>query len=119
MQLRKTSARFLRNSVCVVMFVGGALGSGLALAQSQEPLRNVVQLSATGSVEVDQDWLQMRLAATRDGNDAASVQKQLQQAVDAAMRSLRPQVQGQNLQVSSGSFGVYPRHGNDGKIKGW
>ena len=101
------------------MFVGGALGSGLALAQSQEVLRNVVQLSATGSVEVDQDWLQMRLAATRDGNDAASVQKQLQQAVDAAMRSLRPQVQGQNLQVSSGSFGVYPRHGNDGKIKGW
>ena len=119
MQLRKTSARFLRNSVGVVMFVGGALGSGLALAQSQEVLRNVVQLSATGSVEVDQDWLQMRLAATRDGNDAASVQKQLQQAVDAAMRSLRPQVQGQNLQVSSGSFGVYPRHGNDGKIKGW
>ena len=50
MQLRKTSARFLRNSVGVVMFVGGALGSGLALAQSQEPLRNVVQLSATGSV---------------------------------------------------------------------
>lgn len=73
MQLRKTRARFLRNSVGVVMFVGGALGSGLALAQSQEVLRNVVQLSATGSVEVDQDWLQMRLAATRDGNDAASV----------------------------------------------
>lgn len=119
MQLRKTSARFLRNSVGWGLCVGGVLGSGLALAQVQEPLRNVVQLSATGSVEVDQDWLQMRLAAARDGNDAASVQKQLQQAVDAAMRSLRPQVQGQNLQVSSGSFGVYPRQGNDGKIKGW
>lgn len=106
----------------------GALGVSIALcavalpaaqAQNAEVLRNVVQLSASGQVEVDQDWLQINLTATRDGSDAAAVQKQLQQAVDAALRSLKPQEQGQGMQVRSGSFGVYPRHSNDGKIKGW
>lgn len=99
--------------------VWGAAAGGMAYAQSPEVPRNVVQLSASGQVQVQQDWLQINLAASRDGNDAAAVQKQLQQTVDMAMRSLKPQEQGQALRVRSGSFGVYPRHGNDGQIKGW
>jgi len=93
--------------------------AGAAQAQQPEVLRNVVQLSASGQVQVDQDWLQMQLLAVQDGADAAAVQKQLQQAVDNAMRILKPQAQGQDMQVRSGSFGVYPRHDNNGKIKGW
>ena len=90
-----------------------------SLAQSPEVLRNVVQLSATGSVEVEQDWLQLTLATTREGRDAEEVQRQLKQVVDAALHSLKAQQQGLNLQVRSGSFGVYPRQGADGKIKAW
>jgi predicted secreted protein len=120
MQIRSIPAHFLRLSLGVGVLTLGALAVlPSAHAQAVEPLRNVVQLSASGQVEVDQDWLQMNLSATRDGSDAAAVQKQLQQTVDAAMRSLRPQAQGQQMQVRTGSFGVYPRHGNDGKIKGW
>ena len=120
MQFHRKSAHFLRHSLVVGGLVAGAVASvGTAYAQAPEVLRNVVQLSASGQVEVSQDWLQMNLSATRDGNDAAAVQKQLQQVVDAAMRSLKPQASGQAMQVRSGSFGVYPRHGNDGKIKGW
>lgn len=120
MQLRAINTSFLRYSLGAMLLSAGALGGWSAVhAQTPEVLRNVVQLSAAGNVEVQQDWLQMNLATTRDGSDATAVQKQLQQAVDAALRSLKPQVQGDDLQVRSGSFGVYPRHGNDGKIKGW
>lgn len=114
------NASFLRQSLLGFCLAAAALGAS-AQGVTAEPMRNVVQLSASGSVEVDQDWLQMTLSASREGADAAAVQRQLQQAVDAAMRHLRSQAQeqGQAMQVRSGSFGVYPRHGNDGKIKGW
>lgn len=110
--LRVSRAYFLAGAV----FLGGI---PIVHAQPPEPLRNVVQLSASGQVEVEQDWLQMNLSTTQEGSDAGTVQKQLQQKVDAAMRVLKPQVQGQDMQVRSGSFGVYPRHDGNGKIKGW
>ena len=120
MQLQSKYAVFLRAPFLVMLLTAGTLGAGsIAQAQAPEVLRNVVQLAAAGQVEVNQDWLQMNLSATREGSDAAAVQKQLQQVVEAAMRTLKPQAQGQDMQVRSGSFGVYPRHGNDGKIKGW
>lgn len=120
MYFQVVSTHFVRHSVGALLVAAGTwAGSGAVMAQSTEVLRNVVQLSASGSVEVEQDWLQMSLATSRDGSDAAAVQKQLQQVVDAALRRLKPLEQGQAMQVRTGSFGVYPRHGNDGKIKGW
>lgn len=120
MQMPSMPAYFLRQSALVWGLAAASLGAmGAAQAQSAEPVRNVVQLSATGQVEVEQDWLQMNLSVTREGSDAAAVQKQLQQVVDAALQSLKPQAQGQAMQVRSGSFGVYPRHNDQGKIKGW
>lgn len=103
----------------MLVAVGAVASAGQTLAQGTEVLRNVVQLSASGSVEVEQDWLQMSLATTQEGRDAAVVQKQLQQIVDLALRSLKGQEQGQAMQVRSGSFGVYPRQSADGKIKAW
>ena len=47
--------------------------------------RNVVQLSASGAVEVQQDELILTLGASADGRDASSVQAQLRQVVDAAL----------------------------------
>ncbi len=124
MSLGRMSASFLRQPRRVLMTgvitMAAAAGAGTAAhAQQAEPLRNVVQLSASGSVEVDQDWLQMQLSAVREGSSAAVVQQQLKQVVEAALRSLQPQAQGQDMQVHSGSFGVYPRQDDQGKIKGW
>lgn len=103
-----------------------ALGAWVALcaahvqAQStMPPLSNVVQLSASGAVEVTQDWLEMTLGTTVEGPDAVTVQRQLQQALDSALAVLKPQVQGRALQLRTGSTGVYPRYDKDGKISGW
>ena len=60
MQFHRKSAQFLRHSFGMGLVLVGAMTSvGVVHAQAPEVLRNVVQLSASGQVEVSQDWLQM------------------------------------------------------------
>jgi predicted secreted protein len=84
-----------------------------------EPTTNVVVISASGQLDVPQDWLTMTLTTSRDGSDAATVQSQLRQAVDAALAIAKPQASAKQFEVRTGSFGVYPRHGTNGRITGW
>ena len=86
----------------------------------EAPLMNVVSLSASGFLEVQQDWLTLRMNVTREGGDAASVQTQLKTAVDSALAIARgAAAANQQMQVRSGSFGVYPRYDKSGKISNW
>jgi predicted secreted protein len=80
---------------------------------------NVVVISASGQLEVPQDWLAMTLTTSREGSDAAAVQAQLRQAVDAALAIAKPSVVSAEMEVRTGAFGVYPRRGNNGRIIGW
>lgn len=86
---------------------------------SREALQNVAQLSASGSVEVQQDLLSISMNTTRDGTDPGVVQTQLKQALDAALAVARPAVQPGQLDLRTGNFSLYPRYGKDGKINGW
>lgn len=95
--------------------------AGAVFAQNStgaEP-RNVVQLAAAGTVEVEQDLLTLNLATTREGGDAAAVQAQLKQALDAALAEAKRHAQPGQMDVRTGQFGLYPRYGKDGKITGW
>lgn len=107
----------LRSVVACVL----ALASWAAQAQnSLAPVpQNVAQLSATASVEAQQDWLSMSLTATREGADAATVQTQLKAALDAALSEARKLAQPGQLEVRSGNFSIFPRHNREGKISGW
>ena len=62
-------------------------GASGTFGQSNTPIppQNVVQLSASGSVEVQQDLLSISMTTTRDGPDAGTVQNQLKVALDAAL----------------------------------
>jgi len=92
-----------------------------ASAQSAAPpeTRNVVQLAATGTVEVQQDLLVVTLSANKEGSDAAAVQTQLKQALDAALTEAKRSVQPGQLDLRTGPFGLYPRYAKDGKVNGW
>ena len=81
--------------------------------------QNVVQLAASGSVEVAQDLLVLSMNTTRDGTDAALVQAQLKAALDAALNEAKRAAQPGQLDVRTGNFSLYPRYGRDGKINGW
>jgi predicted secreted protein len=93
-------------------------GASLAFAQTPPP-QNVLQLSASGTVEVQQDLLSMTLSTTRDGPDAAAIQGQLKSALDAALAEARKNAQPGQLDVRTGNFNLSPRYTRDGKISGW
>lgn len=90
-----------------------------AQAQVLPPPQNVLQLSATGTVEVPQDLLSLTLSTTRDGADAGAVQSQLKSALDAALAEARKTAQADQMDVRTGVFSVYPRYSTPGKIAGW
>jgi len=83
------------------------------------PPQNVVQLAATGTVEVRQDLLSLAMTATREGADPAALQEELKKALDAALAVARPAAQPGQLDVRTGQFGLWPRHTQDGHISGW
>ncbi len=95
----------------------------LAMAQTpvltSAPLQNVAQLSASGTVEVQQDLLTLTLSTTREGADATAVQNQLRQALETALAEARRAAVPGQLDVRTGNFSLYPRHNKDGKISGW
>ena len=93
-------------------------GAGLN-AQTFPPPQNVLQLQASGTVEVQQDLLQMSLSTARDGTDPSAVQAQLRSALDAALAEVRKTVQPGQLDVRTGNFALFPRHNREGRISGW
>ena len=84
-----------------------------------EPLKNVAQISASGSVDVQQDMLSISMTTSRDGPNAAAVQGQLRQALDAALALARQAASPGLMEVRTGNFSLYPRYGKEGKINGW
>lgn len=80
---------------------------------------NVVQLTATGSVDVQQDLLVLTLSTVRDGKDAAVVQSQLRQALDAAVLEARRNAEPGQMDVRTGNFSLFPRYNQNSQISGW
>lgn len=88
-------------------------------AQVPEVPANIVSLSASGHMEVPQDWLTVVLGSTREGADPVTVQNQLKQAVDAALAAAQGQARPQQLEVRTGNLRLFPRYGSNGRISGW
>lgn len=111
----------MKNAVKIIAAAALLVGASAGFAQNggASAPQNVLQLSAAGTVETQQDLLVVTLAATKEAPDAAAVQTQLKQALDAALAEARRQAQPQQMDVRTGAFSLYPRHGKDGKIAGW
>jgi predicted secreted protein len=96
-----------------------AASAAVAPAQTLPPPQNVLQLQTSGTVEVQQDLLQVRLTTARDGTDPAAVQGQLKAALDAALAEARKTAQPEQMDVRTGNFAIYPRNNREGRITGW
>ncbi len=111
--------RFIfRNFVLICALLAGAAS---VFAQQNAPVvpQNVVQLAASGTVEVQQDLLTISMTTTREGADATAVQTQLKAALDSALTEAKKSAQPGQLDVRTGNFSLYPRYGKDGKITAW
>lgn len=83
------------------------------------PPQNVLQLAATGTVEVQQDILSIALTTSREGTDPVVLQEQLKKALDAALAIARAAALPDRMEVRTGQFGLWPRHMQDGRMNGW
>jgi predicted secreted protein len=117
----KTLARTTGVAYAVSFLFAGA-------AQAQMPPTpapsNVVGLNASATVEVAKDWLTIVFSTTREGADAATVQSQLRQALDAALLEARKAAKPGQVELRTGGFSIGPRYapsknGNSGGISGW
>jgi predicted secreted protein len=95
-----------------------SLGHPVALAQASEP-QNLMSLSASASAEVTLDMLSVTLSTTREGSDAAAVQAQLKQALDAALVEARKVAKPGAIDIRTGNFSLFPRYAPKGGISGW
>ncbi len=103
-------------AVCLAVAACGLQAQPVAVVPAPQ---NVIQLSASASIEVPQDWLSLTLSTTREGADADMVQSQLKQALDSALAQVRPQARPGELDVRSGNFHLSPRYNREGRISGW
>ncbi|QJC56047.1 hypothetical protein HC248_01331 [Polaromonas vacuolata] len=90
-----------------------------AQTSSDVVIQNVAKFSATSTVEVQQDLLTIVMNTAREGLDAEVVQAQLKQALNSALKIAKSAVVGGQMEVSTGSFSLYPRYSKEGKINGW
>ncbi|MET0333279.1 MAG: SIMPL domain-containing protein [Rhizobacter sp.] len=102
------------------------LASALAAAAFASPVlaadpppQNVVGLTASSSLEVTKDLLNVTLSTTREGADAAVVQSGLKQALDAALAEAKKAAKPGQIDVQTGNFSLFPRYSNKGVITGW
>ncbi len=107
-------------SAPVLLLAAGLWAAPVVHAQLGPIPRDVVQFTATATLEARQDQLSVTLRATREGSDPAVVQQQLKAVLDAALAEARPAAQpGGALEVRSGAFSLYPRSNRDGRISTW
>ena len=81
--------------------------------------QGVVRLTSSATAEVTKDVLSVAFGTTREGSDAATVQSQLKQALDAALAEAKKSAKPGQVDVRTGSFSLSPRYTNKGVINGW
>jgi len=81
--------------------------------------QGVVSLSSSATLEVARDVLSVSFNTTREGADAASVQSQLKQALDAALAEAKKAAKPGQVDVQTGNFTISPRYTNKGVSNGW
>ena len=109
----------LPRTIRLIATVTLALAATAALADTLPPPQGVVNLTSSATVEVTKDLLTISLATTKEGQDPASVQSQLKQALDAALAEAKKSAKPGQLDVQTGNFSLQPRYTNKGVINGW
>jgi predicted secreted protein len=90
-----------------------------AHADAPLPVANQLSLSASATAEVTNDVLVITFSTQREAADAATVQAQLTQALNAALVEARKAAQPGQVEISTGTFSVQPRYAPKGEPTKW
>ena len=106
---RRSAALPLRLGLLISLSAGWASTASAQMVALPAP-QNVLVLATDASAEVQQDLLTITLQTTREGSDAAAVQSQLRQTLDAALAEARKAVRPGQMEVRTGAFSLFPRY---------
>jgi predicted secreted protein len=95
------------------------LSTSSAHADPPAPVANQMSLSASATTEVTNDVLVITFSTQREAADAATVQAQLTQALNAALVEARKAAKPGQVEISTGSFSVQPRYAPKGEPMKW
>lgn len=109
----------MRSRAFVAMLAATTAAFAAGARAEQAPPQGVVSLSSSATVEVTKDLLNVVLGTTKEGQDAATVQTQLKQALDAALAEARKVAKPGQIEVQTGNFSLYPRYAPKGGLSGW
>lgn len=108
------------------LIAAGAIALVPAVSYAEPAKTDVLALSASATTEVARDLLQLRFSTTREGKEAAAVQNELKQALDAALAEARKIAKPGQVDLQAGNLSVYPRYGQvkpgtsgSPQINGW
>jgi predicted secreted protein len=107
--------KFLRSAAALSL----AAAATFAFAVEAPAPAGVVRLSSSASTEITKDVLSIAFGTTREGADAATVQTQLKQALDAALSEAKKVAKPGLVDVQTGNFALAPRYTNKGVVNGW
>jgi predicted secreted protein len=88
-------------------------------ASGQPQSENLLSLSASATVDVPRDVLELVFSTQREAPDASTVQTQLMQALEPALAEARKLARPGQVEVSTGNFAVYPRYAPKGGVTQW
>jgi predicted secreted protein len=109
----------MRRYFSPMLLSAAVLACGTSMAQADPVRSNVVNFQATATQEVTQDLLSVTLQANREGAQAAEVQSQLKQALEAALTEAKRSAVPGDMEVRTGYFSINPRYSNNGRVSGW
>ena len=116
--VRRTALLAVAFGLAAVSAPSVAAASPAEIASAFTP-QGVVSLSSSASIEVTRDVLGVTFGTTKEGADAASVQSQLKQALDAALAEAKKAARPGQVDVQTGNFSLSPRYTGKGVINGW
>jgi predicted secreted protein len=102
----------------LIGILGVAAVQAADAAGAQAPSK-LLRLTASASLEPVQDRVELTLAVQQEGQDAAALQRALEQVLGKALERARPEAVPGQVEVSTGTFQVHPRYDNEGRIRAW
>jgi len=111
--------RFMRGAALLCVALAAWPCRAQVSLAGQPQAENLLSLSASATVEVTRDVLELVFSTQRDAADAATVQAQLMQALEPALAEARRLARPGQVEVSTGNFSVYPRYAPKGGVTQW
>ena len=106
-------------SACVLAASLPSLAAAQAPVVQKDP-EGVISLNSSATVQVPNDWITVQFTTTKEGNDAASVQAALKEALGAALAQARQVAKADgHVEVQGGGFSLQPRLNAKGLVNGW